>query len=128
MKTYVEHMNAISSDGFYIGLLGYRMFAEKLPPVFTSESFLNYCLDKQPAFENKACLVMPWLYYQKYTDKAKSDKLKQEAILLRDTDMDRYWFLVYEALEKAVLDKEWKAIKKEKVSFVMLPCKEEVSL
>ena len=56
MKTYVEHMNAISSDGFYIGLLGYRMFAEKLPPVFTSESFLNYCLDKQPAFENKACL------------------------------------------------------------------------
>ena len=90
MKTYIKHMNDISSDEPYIKLLGYGMFAEKLRPLFTSDS--------------------------------------RGAIHLRDTSMDQYWIIVYEALEEAEPDKEWKAIKKEKVSFVRLPSKEEVSL
>ena len=39
MKTYIEHLNEISSDGLYDGLLGHGMFAEKLPSIFTSGFF-----------------------------------------------------------------------------------------
>lgn len=40
MKTYSDFMNAISADEVYEGLLGYGMFSEKIPPMFTSEDFL----------------------------------------------------------------------------------------
>ncbi|MDY2985512.1 MAG: RNA-directed DNA polymerase [Synergistes jonesii] len=42
MKTYYDFMNEISADELYEGLLGYGMFSEKLPPVFTAVPFLNY--------------------------------------------------------------------------------------
>ena len=52
MKTYYDFMNAISSDELYDGLLGYGLFAEKLPPVFTAEAFLTYC-KTNTGFEKK---------------------------------------------------------------------------
>jgi hypothetical protein len=55
MKTYSETMNAISADEVYEGLLGYGMFSEKLPPVFTSEDFFDYCKLNNPTFKNKWC-------------------------------------------------------------------------
>ena len=55
MKTYSEMMNAISADEVYEGLLGYGMFSEKLPPVFTSEDFFDYCKRNNPKFGNKRC-------------------------------------------------------------------------
>lgn len=36
-------MNEISRDELFEGLLGYGLFAEKLPPIFTSKSFYDYC-------------------------------------------------------------------------------------
>ena len=42
-KKYTDFMDEISSDELYEGLLAYGFFAEKLPPVFTSVPFFNYC-------------------------------------------------------------------------------------
>jgi len=42
MKSYSDYMNEISPDELFDGLLGHGLFAEKLPPVFTSENFCEY--------------------------------------------------------------------------------------
>ena len=60
MKTYYEMMNAISADEVYEGLLGYGMFSEKLPPVFTSEDFFDYCTLNNPKFGNKRCAYVQY--------------------------------------------------------------------
>jgi len=51
-KTYNDFMSDISQDELYRGLLAFGMFADKLPPVFTSESFFDYCQQIQHNFEN----------------------------------------------------------------------------
>lgn len=43
MKSYIECLDEISAEELYEGLLGYGMFSEKLPPVFSSKHFLDYC-------------------------------------------------------------------------------------
>lgn len=60
MKTYSDFMNAISADEVYEGLLGYGMFSEKIPPMFTSEDFFDYCKRNNPKFESK------WRSYVQY--------------------------------------------------------------
>ena len=52
-KSYCDFIDEITSDELYEGLLGYGMIAEKLPPVFTSVPFFNYCLNTNPSFSNK---------------------------------------------------------------------------
>ena len=54
MKQYYDFTDEISQAEIYEGLLGYGLFAEKLPPVFSSEYFYNYCLTQSPAFPDKA--------------------------------------------------------------------------
>lgn len=49
-KKYIEFLDEISSDELYEGLLSYGLFAEKLPPIFSSTSFFEYCLDHHPVF------------------------------------------------------------------------------
>lgn len=61
MKSYIEYMKEIKKDNLYKGLLGYGLFADKLPPCFTSESFYNYCLKKNSNFENKS---YKYAYYE----------------------------------------------------------------
>lgn len=53
MKTYLDFMNSISPSELYEGLLGYGMFSEKIPPVFTSKPFYDYCQANPPKFEDK---------------------------------------------------------------------------
>lgn len=36
-------MDEISSNRLYEGLLAYGLFSEKLPPIFSSEKFYEYC-------------------------------------------------------------------------------------
>ena len=50
-KKYSEFMNEISSDELYEGLLAYGLFAEKLPPLFTSVPFFEYCKNPPVLFE-----------------------------------------------------------------------------
>ena len=40
-KKYSEFMDEITADELYEGLLGYGMFANKLPPIFTSVPFFD---------------------------------------------------------------------------------------
>ena len=42
-RMYADYMDELSSDELYEGLLAYGMFAEKLPPIFTSVPFFEYC-------------------------------------------------------------------------------------
>ncbi len=48
---YYEYMTEISSDELYKGLLAYGLFSDKLPPIFTSDKFYEYCLRKRHNFE-----------------------------------------------------------------------------
>lgn len=50
MKTYSEYQNEITSDQLYKGLLVHGMFAEKLPPIFSMESFWDYIQNTNPQF------------------------------------------------------------------------------
>jgi len=50
-KTYCDFMDEISTDELYEGLLGYGLFTEKLPPVFTAVPFYNYCETLSEPFE-----------------------------------------------------------------------------
>lgn len=40
---YHQYMNELSDDELFEGLLGYGLFAEKIPPVFTSKPFFDWC-------------------------------------------------------------------------------------
>ena len=53
MKSYMDCMDEITADELYEGLLGYGMFAEKLPPIFSSVDFYNYCYTNNPIFDRK---------------------------------------------------------------------------
>lgn len=53
MKRYSDFIKEISSDELYEGLLGFGMFSEKIPPMFTSKSFYDYCKANSPTFEDK---------------------------------------------------------------------------
>lgn len=52
MKSYYDYMDEISADELYEGLLGYGLFADKLPPIFTSVPFYKYCLTRKQNFES----------------------------------------------------------------------------
>lgn len=52
-KKYADYLEEITSDDLYEGLLGYGMFANKLPPIFTSVPFYNYCMANNPTFAGK---------------------------------------------------------------------------
>lgn len=43
-KQYIEYMQEISEDELYEGLLGYGLFCDKLPPIFTSKNFYYFSL------------------------------------------------------------------------------------
>ena len=49
-KSYSDFMDEITPDELYEGLLAYGLFSEKLPPIFTSEHFFEYCNTLQAPF------------------------------------------------------------------------------
>lgn len=49
----MDCLDEISGDELYEGLLGYGMFAEKLPPVFSSKMFFDYCVANPSAFNKR---------------------------------------------------------------------------
>lgn len=53
MKSYYQYMSEILPDELFEGLLGYGLFAEKLPGVFSGESFLAYCNTHNCNFNHK---------------------------------------------------------------------------
>lgn len=57
----MDYMNEIDSDELYKALLGHGMFAEKLPPIFTSEPFYDYCVKSNPNFSD---MKRQYVYYE----------------------------------------------------------------
>lgn len=54
MKKYIDYMQEITKDELRKGLLGYGLFADKLPSIFSAESFYDYCKNnKFSNFEKK---------------------------------------------------------------------------
>lgn len=49
-KRYSDFLNEITSDEIYKGLLAYGMFTEKIPPIFSAESFFDYCASSSVSF------------------------------------------------------------------------------
>lgn len=47
-------MDEISEDDLYKGLLAFGLFSNKVPPVFSSTSFFDYCVNKHPKFSDSA--------------------------------------------------------------------------
>ena len=52
MKRYIDYMDEITEDELLDGLLGNGLFCEKLPPIFTSEGFCNYCKKNPNVIKN----------------------------------------------------------------------------
>lgn len=61
MKSYMDYINGLSANEVYKGLLGAGLFSEKLPPVFTSEAFYDYCIANNPTFADKG---RQYVYYE----------------------------------------------------------------
>lgn len=52
-KKYGDFMDEISADDLYKGLLAFGPFSNKIPPVFSSTSFFDYCVNNHPSFSNR---------------------------------------------------------------------------
>ena len=53
-KKYHEFIDEISPNEIYEGLLAHGLFNEKLPPIFTSKSFYDFCKSNAPTFSKEA--------------------------------------------------------------------------
>ncbi len=52
-KSYCELLNEITANDLYEGLLAYGFFADKIPPLFTSIPFFEYCQKNSPNCSSK---------------------------------------------------------------------------
>ena len=50
---YIDYMEELSKEDIYEGLLGHGLFSEKLPPILTSETFCQYCMDHEISASKK---------------------------------------------------------------------------
>lgn len=78
-------------------------------------------LDFDVAKSSNNCLFLlfSYLYYEKKNDKAAVKMCKDYARSLLATEMDNFWLFIYEALPQSDLRDYWKAMKKNKVSFLV---------
>ena len=60
-KQYKDFMGEISKDELYCGLLAHGLLSEKLPPVFTSEFFFDYCQSTHTQFQDEP---HKYIYYE----------------------------------------------------------------
>ena len=51
-KKYADYMNEISADDLYKGLLAFGLISNKIPPVFSSSPFFDYCVNSNVSFSN----------------------------------------------------------------------------
>ena len=61
-KSYLEHMESITSEALYRGLLGYGLFGEKIPPIFSSFDFYQWCIEHPNLLGNSK--RSEYIYYE----------------------------------------------------------------
>jgi len=78
-------------------------------------------LDFEVATSSNNCLFLlfTYLYYEKKKNKAAVKLCQDYARSLITTEMDNFWLFIYEALPQNDLQGYWKAMKKNKVSFLV---------
>lgn len=62
-KSYADYMDEISADELFEGLLGYGLFADKMPPCLSSEAYYSYCKTHNPTYDQKK-----WHQYAIYSN------------------------------------------------------------
>lgn len=62
--------------------------------------------------------LFAYIYYKKKNAVSEIESLHNNALSLKDNDMDRNWLFVYEVLTSIELDKEWKLLKEKGISFL----------
>lgn len=60
-KKYHQFMSDISSEELYKGLLAHGLFSEKLPPIFQSTGFFEYCVNMRHCFQEGS---YSYIYYE----------------------------------------------------------------
>ncbi len=60
-KHYYDYTSELSPDDIYEGLLAYGLFTDKLPPIFTSKPFFDYCKKNNPTFSKTPS---DYIYYE----------------------------------------------------------------
>ena len=58
-------MKEITPERLYHGLLAHGLFTEKLPPIFTSVNFFDYCQNRKQNFQDK---WSTYIYYESIRD------------------------------------------------------------
>lgn len=86
--------------------LKYKFEIEKLD--FDAAEKSNHCL----------LLLLSYLYYENKKDKLAVKKCKDHARSLLPTEMNTFWLFIYEVLPQSDLRDYWKAMKKNKVTFL----------
>ena len=61
-KSYLEHMESITSEELYRGLLGYGLFGEKIQPIFSSADFYQWCIAHPNLLDNLKSTE--YIYYE----------------------------------------------------------------
>jgi len=64
-KSYSQFMKEITPERLYHGLLAHGLFTEKLPPIFTSVNFFDYCQNRKQNFHDK---WSNYIYYESIRD------------------------------------------------------------
>jgi len=64
MKSYMDYLEEITKDELYEGLLAYGMFTEKLPPIFTSYNFYQYCNKNPEEFTDIKNKSKGYIYFE----------------------------------------------------------------
>ena len=59
---YSDCLKTITPDELYKGLLAYGLFTEKLPPIFTSKPFFDYCQNDSTKLPDK--VISTYIYYE----------------------------------------------------------------
>ena len=92
---------------------------------FVLDEFKNdYRSAQDYVIKSKDCLllIMTWIYFMKQNhwkrDATQIKPLKKEAMVLKNTDMDRYWLFCYEALTFGSLSGQWRLMKQAGISFI----------
>ena len=77
-------------------------------------------IDASKIIKMDSCLakLFGMLYYKKYGNKKDFKLFRDDAKVLKETDMDRNWIYVYETLTFGNLCGEWKNLKKAGISFL----------
>lgn len=92
-------------------------------PIYWSIKY-NYKFEKKSiigdAKDSNDCIFLLLVFLRMKIDKDmdKIKRLKKIAKDLSASEFDRYWIFVYEALSESDISGEYKAIKKERVSFI----------